>query len=80
MRRHRKKINQFIGVLNKHQNERKNSINREINELNFKIENIKEEVTHDMENIRMNKKETKNSGRPLQQTRISRRQNLRTQR
>jgi tRNA U34 5-carboxymethylaminomethyl modifying GTPase MnmE/TrmE len=29
---------------------KENTINREINELNMKIENIKEEVTHDMEN------------------------------
>jgi molecular chaperone GrpE (heat shock protein) len=29
-----------------------NTINREINELKTKIENIKEEVTHDIENLR----------------------------
>jgi uncharacterized membrane protein YgaE (UPF0421/DUF939 family) len=28
------------------------TINREINELRAKIDNIKEEVTHDMENLR----------------------------
>jgi hypothetical protein len=45
----------------------------------LKIDNIKEEVTHDMENLRKKKEtNTKHSGRPLQQTRISRRQNLRT--
>jgi molecular chaperone GrpE (heat shock protein) len=29
-----------------------NTINREINELKTKIDNIKEEVIHDMENLR----------------------------
>jgi hypothetical protein len=45
----------------------------------MKIDNIKEEVTHDMENLRKkNETETKHNGKPLQQTRTSRRQNLRT--
>jgi hypothetical protein len=46
----------------------------------MKIDNIKEEVTHDVENLRKNKEiEIKNkNGKPLQQTRVSRRQNLRT--
>jgi hypothetical protein len=39
MRRHR---NELIGALNKHQSETENTINREINELNMKIDNIKE--------------------------------------
>jgi chromosome segregation ATPase len=47
-----KQINKFIGALNKHQSETENTINREINELKMKIYNIKEEVTHDMENLR----------------------------
>jgi hypothetical protein len=34
------------------QSETENTINREINELRMKIDNIKEEVTHDMENLR----------------------------
>jgi chromosome segregation ATPase len=34
------------------QNETENTINREINELKTKIDTIKEEVTHDMENLR----------------------------
>jgi polyhydroxyalkanoate synthesis regulator phasin len=51
-----KQINELIGALNTHQSETENTINREINELKIKIENIKEEVTHDMENVR--KKET----------------------
>jgi paraquat-inducible protein B len=45
-------INELIGALNKHQSEIENTINREINELKVKMENIKEEVTHDMENLR----------------------------
>jgi chromosome segregation ATPase len=45
-------INEIIGALNKHQSETENTINREINELRVKIDNIKEEVTHNMENIR----------------------------
>jgi chromosome segregation ATPase len=47
-----KQINELIGVLNKHQSETKNTINKEINELRTNIDNIKEEVTHDMENLR----------------------------
>jgi hypothetical protein len=47
-----KQINELIGVLNKHQSATENTINREINELKVKIENIKEVVTHDMENLR----------------------------
>jgi hypothetical protein len=46
----------------------------------MKIDTIREEVTHDMENLRKkNETETKKyNGRPLHQTRTSRRQNLRT--
>jgi uncharacterized protein Yka (UPF0111/DUF47 family) len=47
-----KQINELIGALNKHQGETENMINREINELKMKIDNIKEEVTLDMENQR----------------------------
>jgi hypothetical protein len=47
-----KQINEIIRALNKHQTETENTINREINELRVKIDNIKEEVTHDMENLR----------------------------
>jgi hypothetical protein len=46
-----KQINEIIGALNKHQNETESTLNREINELWLKIDNIKEEVTHDMENL-----------------------------
>jgi chromosome segregation ATPase len=47
-----KQINEIIEALNKHQTETESTINREINELRAKIGNIKEEVTHDMENLR----------------------------
>jgi chromosome segregation ATPase len=47
-----KQINEIIGALNKHQTETESTIKREINELRVKIDNIKEEVTHDMENLR----------------------------
>jgi ElaB/YqjD/DUF883 family membrane-anchored ribosome-binding protein len=47
-----KQINELIGALSKHQSETENNINREINELKAKIDNIKEEVTHNMENLR----------------------------
>jgi chromosome segregation ATPase len=57
-----KQINELRGVLNKHQSETENTINREISELKRKIENIKEEVTHDMENFRKkNETETQNT-------------------
>jgi hypothetical protein len=41
----------------------------------MKIDNIKQEVTHDMENLRKKEwnRNTKQNGRPLQQTRTSRR-------
>jgi hypothetical protein len=55
------------------------TINREINELRAKIDNIKEEVTHYIENFRKkNETNTKKDGRPVHQNRTKRRQNLRT--
>jgi predicted ATPase len=42
-----KQINELIGVLKK-KTETETTINKEINELKVKIENIKEEMTHDM--------------------------------
>jgi paraquat-inducible protein B len=39
-------INELIGALNNHQSETENTINREIDELRKKIDNIKEEMTH----------------------------------
>jgi hypothetical protein len=47
-----KQINEIIGTLNKYQTETEITINRQINELRAKIDNIKEEVTHDMGNLR----------------------------
>jgi uncharacterized phage infection (PIP) family protein YhgE len=47
-----KQINELIGALIKHKSKTENTINREISELKMKIGNIKEEVTHDMENLR----------------------------
>jgi gas vesicle protein len=77
-----RQINELGGALNRHQSETENTINREINELKLKIKNIKEEVTQDMDNLRKKEsnRNTKHSGRPLQQTRTSGRQNLRTRR
>jgi cellobiose-specific phosphotransferase system component IIA len=51
-------IKETIEELYKHQSETKNTINKEINELRMKIDNIKVEGTQDMENLRK-KNETK---------------------
>jgi arginine repressor len=50
--RKQKQINEIIGALNKHQTETKITTSREINELRAKFDNIKEEVTHGIENLR----------------------------
>jgi hypothetical protein len=47
-----KQINEIIGALKKHQTETKTNKSRETNEVRAKIDNIKEEGTHDMENLR----------------------------
>jgi DNA repair exonuclease SbcCD ATPase subunit len=47
-----KQINEITGALNKHQTETENTISRQINYLRMKTDNIKEEVTYDMENLR----------------------------
>jgi polyhydroxyalkanoate synthesis regulator phasin len=47
-----KQISELIGALNKYQSETENTINTEMNELRIKIDNIKEELTHDMGNLR----------------------------
>jgi phenylalanyl-tRNA synthetase alpha subunit len=62
-----KQINELTGALNKNQSETENTIHREINELKMKIENIKEEVTHDMEKCQKKQSNvnTKHSGRSL---------------
>jgi acetyl-CoA carboxylase alpha subunit len=57
-------IKETIESLYKHQSETKNMNNKEINELRIKTDNIKEERTQDMENLRK-----KNNGRPIQQNR-----------
>jgi chromosome segregation ATPase len=54
-------IKETTEALNKWQNEAKDTINREINELRLKIDNIKEEVTHDMENLRKKETEIQNT-------------------
>jgi polyhydroxyalkanoate synthesis regulator protein len=54
-------IKEAIEALYKHQSETKNTINREIDELRSKIDNIKEEVTHAMENLsKKNEREIQN--------------------
>jgi polyhydroxyalkanoate synthesis regulator phasin len=47
-----KQIDELIGALNIYQSETENTINKNINELKMKVENVEEEVTHDMENLR----------------------------
>jgi hypothetical protein len=47
-----KQISEFIGAPNKYQSKTEKIINKEIHGLRMNIENIKEEVTHDMENLR----------------------------
>jgi hypothetical protein len=46
------KNRETIEALNKNQSETKNTLNREINKLRMKNDNIKEQVTYDMENLR----------------------------
>jgi hypothetical protein len=45
-------IKETIEALYKHQSETKTKINKEINDLRMKTDNIKEEETQDMENLR----------------------------
>jgi hypothetical protein len=47
-----KQTNELRGALNKHQSETESTINGEINELRMETDNIKEEVTHGMQNLR----------------------------
>jgi SMC interacting uncharacterized protein involved in chromosome segregation len=57
----KEEIKENIEALYKHQSEIENSINKQINELRTKIDNIKEEMTQDMENLRKkNKTELQN--------------------
>jgi uncharacterized protein Yka (UPF0111/DUF47 family) len=48
----KEEIKETIEALYKHQSETKNMINKQINKLRTKIDNIKEETTKDMENLR----------------------------
>jgi uncharacterized protein Yka (UPF0111/DUF47 family) len=50
-------MKESIEALYKHQSETKNMINKEINELRTKIDNIKEEGIQDMENLRKRMKQ-----------------------
>jgi hypothetical protein len=52
MRRHKQQTSELIGALNTYQSGTEKTINREISELRTKIDNIKEEGTHEMENLR----------------------------
>jgi gas vesicle protein len=52
-----KQISEIIGALNKHQTETETTIKRQINELMANIDNIKEEVIYDMENLRKRMKQ-----------------------
>jgi uncharacterized phage infection (PIP) family protein YhgE len=48
----KEEIKETMEALYKHQSETENMINKQINELRTKIDNIKEETTQDMENLR----------------------------
>jgi hypothetical protein len=48
----KEEIKETIEALYKHKSETENIINKEINELKTKIDNIKQEMTQDMENLR----------------------------
>jgi DNA-binding protein H-NS len=48
----KEKIKETIEGLHKHQSETENTMNKWINELRTKIDNIKEETIQDMENLR----------------------------
>jgi hypothetical protein len=67
-----KQINELIGALNKHQSETENTINTENNKLKTKIDNVKASEKKNQTEIKTH------IGRPLWQTRRSRRQNFRT--
>jgi predicted nucleic acid-binding Zn-ribbon protein len=52
----KEEIKETIEALYKHQSETENTINKQINELRTKTDNIKEETTQDMENLRKKNK------------------------
>jgi hypothetical protein len=66
-------IKEIIEALYKHQSLTKNTINKEINELRTKTDNIKEEMTQDMENLRKKNEielqnKTEDKSRTIEQT------------
>jgi uncharacterized phage infection (PIP) family protein YhgE len=63
-------IKETIEALYKHQSERENTMNKWINELRTKIDNIKEEVSQDMENLRKKNKTEMKSKMEGQSSRI----------
>jgi hypothetical protein len=63
-------IKETIQTLHKHKSETKNMINKEINELRTKIDNIKEEGTQDMENLKKKKNETERQNKMKGQSSI----------
>jgi predicted transcriptional regulator len=85
-----KQVKELKEDFNKHQSEIKDSVERGIHKLKRTTQIIKEELNKDMENLtRKNQTEIleikgpfsqtiKHSGRPLQQTRTSGRQNFRS--
>jgi cellobiose-specific phosphotransferase system component IIA len=69
----KEEIKETIETLYKHQSETKNMINKEINELRMKTDNIKEETTQDMENFRTQNEtelqnKTEDQSRRIEQT------------
>jgi uncharacterized protein Yka (UPF0111/DUF47 family) len=52
LKKAKEEIKETTEALYKHQSETENMIKKEINELRTKIDNIKEETTQDMENLR----------------------------
>jgi hypothetical protein len=72
-------IKEAIEAFYKHQSETNNMINKEINKLRAKIDNIKEEGTQDMENLRKKNETELQNKTEGQSTRIEQtEQNLRT--
>jgi paraquat-inducible protein B len=74
-----KQINEIIEALNKCQTETETTINREINELRSKIDNIKGKVTHIWKTSQKRMKQKyKTKWKAIPANRTNRRQNLRT--
>jgi formate dehydrogenase maturation protein FdhE len=80
----KEEMKETIEALYKHQSERENMMNKWINELRTKVDNIKEETTQDMENLRkknetelQNKTEGQSSRIEQTEDRISKKENYR---